>query len=94
MKLAAIARRGIRRDFWDLYEIAVQSPVTLPTALDAYRAKFGSAESDIYYVLGSLTYFADAEAEPLPAGLTPAKWTRVMEYFERSVAEKPWIHHS
>lgn len=90
MKLAAIARRGIRRDFWDLYEIVVQTSVTLPVAFRAYRAKFGAAESDIYHVAKSLAYFGDAEAEPPPAGLTPAKWTTIVEYFEKAVSAKPW----
>lgn len=90
MKLAAIARRGIRRDFWDLYEIAVQTSVTLPVAIQAYLAKFGAAESDVYHVVKALSYFGDAEREPPPAGLTPAKWAAIVDYFERAVAERPW----
>lgn len=90
MKLAAIARRGIRRDFWDLYEIVVRTSVTLPVAIQAYLAKFGAAESDIYHVVKALSYFGDAEAEPPPAGLTPSKWATIVEYFERAVTAKPW----
>ena len=60
MKLAAIARRGLRRDFWDLYAMA-DAGLSLHEAADAYVAKFRLAESDLYHVLRALTYFADAE---------------------------------
>jgi hypothetical protein len=83
MKLAAIAKRGIRRDFWDLHEI-VSKRFTLRVAAQAYVQRFGLAESDLYHVARSLTYFADAEKDPAyPAGLTPAKWTRICRFFTR-----------
>lgn len=40
MKLAAIARRGIRRDFWDLHAL-VQSGISLAAAADAYLRRIG-----------------------------------------------------
>ena len=85
MKLAAIARRGIRRDFWDLYEIADAS-VPLREALDAYASKFGDAEADLYHVLRALTYFDDAEKETVfPAGLTSQKWEVIKTFFRVGV---------
>jgi len=86
MKLAAIARRGIRRDFWDLYAIA-RAGLGLADALAAYSSKFGPSESDLYHVLRALTYFADAERDPVrPAGMSARLWTRVRRFFE---AEAP-----
>jgi hypothetical protein len=70
MKLAAIASRGIHRDFWDLHEILTRSQITLDRALDAYIKRFGVKKSDVYHVLEALTYFHDAEQEPRPRGLT------------------------
>jgi hypothetical protein len=88
MKLAAIARRGLRRDFWDLYEVNQQGGVSLDDALEAYTHRFGKAEPDLYHVLRSLTYFADAEAEPiLPSGLTPEHWQTIKSHFERAAPE-------
>ena len=85
MKLAAISKRGIVRDFWDLHEI-LRSGVTLAQALEAYRRRFRTAHSDLYHVLRSLTYFADAErARVRPKGLTAAKWRAIKEFF-RSAA--------
>ena len=86
MKLAAIARRGIRRDFWDLYAIA-GAGLSLRDAADAYVAKFKVAEPDLYHVLRALTYFDDAEKDPvLPPGLSLRRWKQVKEFFE---AEAP-----
>ncbi|MFZ5470076.1 MAG: nucleotidyl transferase AbiEii/AbiGii toxin family protein [Myxococcota bacterium] len=81
MKLAAIARRGIKRDFWDLYEIA-RAGVSLTEAARAYRRRFGRSEADLYHVQRALTWFEDAETDPrAPAGLTPALWKRIKAYF-------------
>lgn len=83
MKLAAIARRGIRRDFWDLYEILrSEGGPTLAAAARAYRRRFGRAEADLYHVARALAYFGDAEVEAaFPAGLTPRKWGQIKRFF-------------
>lgn len=82
MKLAAIAHRGLRRDFWDLHELITRGGVSLDPALDAYLRRFGKAEPDLYHVLRSLTFFDDAEQDALmPAGLTVAHWKAVQPYF-------------
>ena len=82
MKLAATARRGIRRDFWDLYEIFQSVNVTLPGSLASYSRRFGVKESDLYHVIRSLTFFEDAEADSLmPDGLTEEKWGKIKAWF-------------
>jgi hypothetical protein len=82
MKLAALAHRGLYRDFWDLHALLTTGSLTLDQALDAYRTRFGKSEPDLYHVLRSLTYFDDAENEPLmPAGMTAPKWEAVKGYF-------------
>lgn len=84
MKVAAIARRGLRRDFWDLQVIAQHG--TLGAAIDAYREKFGPAAADVYPVLRALTWFEDAEAEgPLPRGLSARGWSRIKAFFLHGV---------
>jgi hypothetical protein len=86
MKLAAIARRGLRRDFWDLYAI-IEAGLPLREATDAYVTKFRTAESDLYHVLRSLTYFEDAEKDEVyPRGLSRRGWERIKAFFE---AEAP-----
>jgi hypothetical protein len=86
MKLAAIAKRGVRRDYWDLYELLTRTKLTLSSICDDYVRKFGVSESDLYHVLRALTWFEDAEAEPLPRGLRRQKWQQARAWFEREVA--------
>ncbi|HEX6277448.1 MAG TPA: nucleotidyl transferase AbiEii/AbiGii toxin family protein [Polyangiaceae bacterium] len=88
MKLSAAARRGIRRDFWDLYEI-FQGAVTLDEALACYvRRRYGVKEADLYHVIRSLTFFDDAEADALlPEGLVPERWSEIKNWF-RDAAPK------
>jgi hypothetical protein len=82
-KLAAIATRGLRRDFWDLYVI-LQSGVTLKKACGAYKKRFGVAWSDLYHVLRGLSYFEELEPA-LPSGMTPKLWAEVQRHFEEEV---------
>ncbi|MBX3189620.1 MAG: nucleotidyl transferase AbiEii/AbiGii toxin family protein [Labilithrix sp.] len=83
MKLAAIATRGIRRDFWDAFVIAKSGHSLAQMAAD-FRAKFGKEASDLYHVVRALTYFDDAEADPIfPRGMTPTLWKEVRTYFAR-----------
>ncbi len=86
MKLIAIARRGLRRDFWDLHVI-VEAGMTLRHLGQVYRARFGVSEPDFYHVLRSLTYFVDAERDPVfPKGLTEEHWEAVKAFFRLKAA--------
>jgi hypothetical protein len=83
MKLSAIATRGIRRDFWDTFVMAKNGHSLLQMAAD-FRTKFGKEASDLYHVVRALTYFDDAEADPIfPRGMTPALWNEVRTYFSK-----------
>lgn len=74
MKLSAIARRGLRRDFWDLCAI-LEAGISLGSLGRDYVRRFGVKESDLYHVARALTFFADAEKDPtLPAGMTEQGW--------------------
>ncbi len=84
MKLSAIARRGLRRDFWDLAEIAIRGSITLRQASEGYVRRFGVAEADLYHVYRALTYFEDAERDSvLPDGLTQDAWRNLKGFFRR-----------
>lgn len=77
MKLSAIAGRGAAKDFWDLDELMRRGIAggRLRALLDLYRRKFPS--EDIGHTVRSLAYFADAEAGPLPRGLTVERWAEI-----------------
>lgn len=82
MKLSAIATRGIRRDFWDAFVMAKSGHSIAQMAFD-FRAKFGKEASDLYHVVRALTYFDDAEADPIfPRGMTATLWNEVRGYFK------------
>ena len=83
MKLSAIARRGLRRDFWDLYEV-LRTGLTLRQCGEAYVQRFGVREADLYHVLRALTYFDDAERDPVfPPGLDASQWGAIQAFFQR-----------
>jgi hypothetical protein len=86
MKLSAIARRGIRRDFWDLHAIVTSGALSLEQALQSYVQRYGVTQSDLYHVLRALAYVDDAEADPLmPEGLTSAHWEEIRAWFTMQV---------
>ncbi|HKE15850.1 MAG TPA: nucleotidyl transferase AbiEii/AbiGii toxin family protein [Kofleriaceae bacterium] len=83
MKLSAIASRGAARDFWDLHAVISARIESLGELLAAFQTKFAAV--DVGHVVRSLVYFGDADAEPLPGGLTAAHWTAVKRDLERWV---------
>ena len=85
MKIAAVSQRGIRRDFWDLYEL-LHHGVTLAASLDGYARRYEASHSDLYHVLRALTYFEDAERDGvMPRALTAQHWRRIRDFFEAEV---------
>lgn len=88
MKIEAIASRGARKDFYDLYFIC-RAGLPLEGALEAFRARFASASPDVYHRLRALTFFDDAERDPESLLLQPAAWQDVRKFFE-SEARRLW----
>ena len=74
MKLAAIASRGSRKDFIDLWLLTTRY-WPLADCLESYRKKF--AARDIGHVVRSLTYFDDADEEPPLRLLLDVDWEEV-----------------
>jgi len=85
MKLSAIAGRGSRKDFVDLYFICREG-MSLASVLQLFDEKFRNVPCERYHVLKSLTFFDDAEAEVMPQMLRPATWKEIKQFF---VAEAP-----
>lgn len=78
MKLAAIAQRGSKKDFIDMYILANEH-LDLKRSLELYRQKYST--NDISHVLLGLTYFDDAESEPLPVMLKDIPWEEIKAQF-------------
>lgn len=84
MKIEAIATRGTRRDFIDLYFIC-QGGIPLKKILSFYDRKFGKLALNIVHIQKSLIYFLDAESEEMPKTLKPVTWEEIKRYFEQEV---------
>ncbi len=73
MKLAAVAQRGSKKDFVDLYALGRRLP--LPRMLRLYGTKYGV--KDPGHLLFALSFFDDAETERMPTMLRPCSWEEV-----------------
>ena len=82
MKLIAISGRGSRKDFVDLYTI-LRSGISLEDCFKILPDKYGPGRANTYHILKSLTYFEDAEKEPLPRMLEPFEWEECKAFFAR-----------
>jgi len=79
MKLSAIASRGTKRDFVDLYFMAKQRG--LAHLLEWFKQKYADMNYSLTHVLKSLTWFEDADKEPMPDMLAPLAWEDVKRFF-------------
>lgn len=84
MKISAIAGRGSKKDFVDLYVIA-QRGTPLSACIKFFNEKFFDTKIDSYHVIKSLIYFEDAEEEEMPEMLIPLEWKDVKEFFKHEV---------
>jgi hypothetical protein len=82
MKLAAIASRGSRKDFVDLWLI-LHHGRSAEQCLASFSRKF--ATRDLGHVVRSLVYFDDAEAEPPLRLLVEIAWQQVKDDLLRTV---------
>ncbi len=91
MKLAAISGRGSRKDFIDLFMILRQPPA-LADYFEWLPKKYRSRRFSAYHILKSLTWFEDAESEPMPRMRLPFDWNACKTFFiheARSIVLSP-----
>jgi hypothetical protein len=86
MKLIAIGQRGSKRDFVDLACFLRKfSIVSLGGLLELLQRKYGSMNRA--HLLRALTYFADAESDPMPRMRWSLKWDEVKRQLEEAVKD-------
>lgn len=73
MKLGAVAGRGAKKDFWDVYALLAQFSVK--EMIGFYAQKYPA--SDPGQVIRSLVYFEDADLQPDPIDLLNVTWSEV-----------------
>jgi hypothetical protein len=74
MKLSAVAQRGAKKDFLDIYALVLKHR-PLSELVQMYRTKF--SVQDIGHVLYAIAYFDDAEREEMPEMLWDTDWAAV-----------------
>ncbi len=82
MKLIAISSRGSRKDFIDLFTI-LRRGMILRDYFELLPEKYTEGRSNLYQILKSLTFFEDAELEPIPTMLEPFDWEECKAFFIR-----------
>lgn len=86
MKVLAIAQRGAKRDFVDLYFISQDVPFAKIAANMLER--FGPDRINPVVIGKALVYFSDAEADPEPEYMGKKKeWKRIKKYFTDHVQQ-------
>ena len=85
MKIAAVASRGVKRDFVDLYFIC-KEVVPLEDSIKLYDKKYKNLATTSIHIMKSLTYFEDAEDEEMPHMLKDADWQEIKKFFKVAVS--------
>lgn len=81
MKLLAIARRGVKKDFFDLYFILER--YSMDEVVRLFLAKMPHV--DMFHIFKSLTYFGDADPDANPKMLMKVTWPVVKKTIMRKV---------
>ncbi|MBM4162552.1 MAG: nucleotidyl transferase AbiEii/AbiGii toxin family protein [Ignavibacteria bacterium] len=84
MKLSAVAQRGSKKDFIDLYAL-LEKYLSLDEMLNAYRRRYHV--KDTLHVLQALTYFDEADEQRAPTMLWNVAWADVKRKLQGCVRE-------
>lgn len=82
MKIAAILKRGVKKDFWDISELL--NHYSIQDFIDCYNKKYPSQQL-LISVPQALTYFEDAEDSEVPVSLKGQTWNSVKEHIQKKV---------
>ncbi len=88
MKVDVIGSRGARRDFVDLYVAA--HAYGLREIFEWFTTKYASVPYSRTHLFKALTYFKDAEQDPMPDMRIPLDWTDITEFF---LSQVPRLTH-
>lgn len=86
MKIEAIAVRGKKRDFIDLYFLLKEMGFYLEALLGLFHKKYASVPENSIHILKSLIFFADAESDPDPKMLVAYSWPGIKKKLADLVA--------
>ena len=81
MKVAAIIGRGTKKDFIDLYFLLKR--FSMKEILDLYLRKY--SDGSLFIAFKSLSYFEDAEVDPMPVMFEDVEWSDVKSLIRESI---------
>lgn len=84
MKIIAISQRGRKRDFVDLYWY-VTNQESIDVVIKRAVSRYPGQEKNMHHILKSLTYFDDAEHDPMPTLFFRATWKGIKKYFQQEI---------
>ena len=82
MKVAALIGRGTKKDFIDMNRLL--QFFSLKEILDMYMQKY--PDGSLFIAMKSLSYFEDAESDPMPFMFDPIDWATVKANVREAVA--------
>lgn len=91
MKLIAVGDRGLKRDFVDMYFL-LRDILDLDELFAAMETKYAGIDYNKVHFLKGLTFFDDAEADPLPRMLVPFEWEEAKAAIVKAV--DAWLRHA
>lgn len=89
MKINAILGRGVKKDFWDLYQLL--KLYTLADIINWYNLKYPNQQL-LISIPNALIYFEDADESPDPISLLGQSWEGVKDFIKLKVRE--YLKHS
>ena len=92
MKLSALAQRGAKKDYIDIYALG-QEIHPLSRMLSLYRRKYRT--SDIGHVVYALSYFDQADHQRTPRMIWPVTWSAMKKRIVsrvREIVDEEQIH--
>ena len=75
MKLSAVAGRGSKKDFYDIFYLL--DMYDLDQMINLFETKF--PQTSKFHIVKSLAFFDDAESEPDPLTIENTDWTVIKE---------------
>ena len=78
MKLDAISSRGSAKDFIDIYFLLQK--YSLRELIGFFESKYSEIQYNKMHILKSLSYFEDADNEPMPIMLKQIDWNDVKDF--------------
>jgi len=83
MKIAAIANRGSKKDFIDLFFLL--NIFDIHEIIEFYKTKYSFSE--VFFAIRSLSYFDDAEKDEMPKMYIQTKWEDVKKRVSAEVRQ-------